>query len=508
MSRTHFDLRDCPWVPVFSEDGDVRELSLRQVLHQAQTIRDLAVSVPPAASALLRVLYTVTARVTGLDDPQADRSAWERRRNTVLQAGSLDHAAVDHYLDDRTGDRWDVFDPQRPWLQDPRLATQASPVGINRLDPTRPRDRSPVWFRHTHVGHAPSIPAPQAVQWLLVQHFYGPGGGGGARTIGDFSDHYLTSGPLRGVLTHYPLGRTLFETLVTGIPPCPAVEPGEDRAPWECDEFPDPLGPAPAATWPAGVLVGRARHATLLHADADGDVIDCRLTWAFKKSHTPVCDPYTIQQRSKTGEWRARDAKAGVGVWRQMDAWVADTAEHQRPSILAAAMTLPGPVRDALRVRVHGVDQDRQATDRQWFTDTSPEILRWFDDMNPPAARGITALREAADDVANTLRYALNGAYRSLTNSAARPERAAADAPWTGQAVRQYWHNAESLFWRRMQTEDFTEPYRACAHVALDAVEATTRTKQHHPPVAREIARACHRLRRYTVPDDAPLTVQ
>ncbi|MEV0051037.1 type I-E CRISPR-associated protein Cse1/CasA [Saccharopolyspora shandongensis] len=506
MASPSFDVRDERWIPVRTTNGDIRMVSLRELLHEAHEIADLAITFPPAAAAVLRLLYTITARITTLDQPSTtgDPHQWEQQRFSVFSQGHIDPDSIDDYLDSQP-DRWDVFDEQRPWMQDARLSDEASLVGINRLDPRRPADNSPVWFRHTHRGNAAPIPTPEAILWLLVHHLYGPGGGGGTRTVTSngsgktVSDHYMSAGPLRSALTHYPLGRTLFETLIAGIPARPKdAEPGEDLAPWERDTVPAPLEAPPPVTWPAGLLCGRGRHALLLQPDETGKwVTDARITWAFKESAPSVNDPYCIIQRTRTGDWTARRTDADRALWRDIDALLADSEFHRRPDIITSAFRLPPKVARTLRVRAHGVDQDRQATDRQWITATTPPLFPWLAEQEPDAAYGAAALRASAETVEGVLRSALRQAYQSLTLDNSR--RAGGDVPWVRPALAHYWPRAERLFWDRMyaQPRDFTNPIRAYTDLAVEAVYTAADRDAHQITVARAVAGAVRFLQNH-----------
>ncbi|MBM7774099.1 CRISPR system Cascade subunit CasA [Actinokineospora baliensis] len=504
-----------PWVPVLSHEGELEVLSLRDVLSQAHRLRDIAVPTPPAASAILRLLYLLTARVTRLDQhtvPGDDRD-WQSRRFALARASAFpadtgfDTEAVDEYFD-RYEDRWDLYSPVRPWMQDIRLVTEARKIGVNRFDPTRPRDNSPVWFRHTHKGHAPAIPTAQAIQWLLVTHLYGPGGGGGTRTVSRqradgtghvVSDQYMSSGPLRAALTYYPLGRSLFETLVIGLPdPGAAPEPGTDVALWEREGPPDPLAPPPPVTSPAGLLLGRSRHAVLLHPDPSGDtVVDARITWAFKEPHPPILgrDPYTIRERTKQGEWKDRRADATRALWRDLDALLADSEDHTRPDTVTGIHTLPPEVRDHVRVRAHGVHQDRKSVDRQWITSTTPPLFIWLEEHDPDYAHGAAVLRSAAETVAGVLRSALRQEYRSLSIANSRPDDK--DVPWVAAALTWYWPRAEERFWELFHARDFVEPYRAFTALAEDAVAEATDHLAHQAAVARAQAQVIRYLRNH-----------
>lgn len=493
---TNCDLRTAPLFPVRDSVGQVNPVGLRELLVHAHDYADLAVAVPPAMAGMLRVLYTITARITGLDTATT-ADDWADRRRQVLKSGHLDPGDVDGYLDRHDG-RWDLFHPARPWLQDPRLAEQAEAKSANALDPTRPGDNSPIWWRHTHRHRAPAIPVAQALQWLLLHHYYGSGGAGGVRRVNGTGDQYMSAGPLRSTVSFYPLGPSLFHTLVAGLP-APATVPnptGVDVAPWEADQLHDPLSNPPAATWPAGLLVGQSRHALLLIPTATGDAVaGCYLTWAWKPRHPPLADPYTIQDRRADSEWMPRAAAVDRAVWRDVDALLVEHPNHQRPAILTGTLTLPDTVQDSLRVRAVGFDQDRKATNTAWITATTPPVLRYMDEHDPTRAAGAAALHQAAEDTAEELRKRLRTAYRALATGKAPTRRSPTrEVPWLAPAERHYWPHAETLFWQRLRDADFTEPYRAYLRVALDALDTATRHDAHQPAVARELAKATRAL--------------
>ncbi len=486
---TSCDLRTAPLFSVLDPHEGVRWVGLRELFACAHDLTDLSVTVPPAAAAVLRVLYTIAARVTGLD-AATTAAEWAARRRDVIKVGRFDERQIDDYFA-RHDDRWDLFDQTWPWLQDPRLASEAELKSANVLDPTRPGDNSPIWWRHTHDGHAPAIPVAEALQWLMIHHFYGSGGTGGSRTVGATSSQHMSAGPLRATLTFSPLGTNLFETIIAGLPSPSSVpdHQGDDSAPWEAATRHDPLTLPPRVTWPAELLVGRSRHALLLVPDDPGTAVTgCYLTWAWKQRHAPIEDPYMIQNRRADGDWQPRTADATRAVWRDVDALLADRADHQRPAILTAALSLPDRLQDTLRVRAHGFDQDRRAVNTAWFTATTPPLLTYMTEHEPERANGATALHEAAEDIAGVMRSSLRTAYRSLGTGESPKKRSADDVPWIAPAENFYWPAAETLFWTSLEASAFDEPHRAYARLAVGAVNAATRHVGHQPAVAREVA--------------------
>nr|WP_225954664.1 type I-E CRISPR-associated protein Cse1/CasA [Kibdelosporangium phytohabitans] len=480
--------------PVTHREHGITSVSLRELLVNAHEYTDVACVVPPATVGMLRVLYVIAARVTGLDRASSVEE-WSVRRRAILNEGAFRKKHLDEYLE-KYADRWDLFHPVWPWLQDPRLVEQAELKPANVLDPTRPGDNSPIWWRHTHRDHSPPIPVAEALQWLLVHHFYGSGGTGGTRQVGNVHSQHMSAGPLRSTLSFHPWCGTLFETLIAGIPsPSTVASPsGEDLAPWELGERHDPLATPPDATWPAGVLTGRSRHAILLVANDTADhVVGCYLTWAWKQKHPPHEDPYTIHSRRNDGTWEPRAADATRALWRDVDALLADHPEHHRPAILTATLSLPDRYHETLRVRAYGFDQDRKATNNAWYTATTPPLVTTMSENDPARATGARLLHTAAEEVATEMRKALRKAYRSLGTG--QPGRRDDDVPWLAPADTHYWPAAENLFWDCLRHNSFDDPHRAYVRIAVDAVDVATRHISHQPPVAREVARAVQDLR-------------
>lgn len=488
------DLRTERLFPVVYPDGTADLVGLRELLVRSHLITDLSMTMPPAFAGMLRVLYLVAARVAGLDKPGGD---WQARRNAELRRGSFVEEDVDGYLNARQHG-WDLLHRQRPWLQDPRLVDQADLKSTNFLDVRRPEDNKPIWWQHTYHGHAPDLSFGDALELLLIHHYYGSGGTGGTRTVGNIRSQHMSAGPLRSTITFYPLGDTLFETLIAGIPsPSSGADlTGDDRAPWETTELHDPLGQPPEPTWPARLLVGQSRHAVLLEANPAGNAINgCRLTWGWKRRHVPLRDPYTIQDRDKKGDWTPRAASADRALWREVDALLADRATHKRPQVLTSALSLPDDVLDRLRVRAVGFDQDMKATNVAWNTAVTPPIMRFIDEFDPARAAGAEALMVAAEGVAEVMVKELQKAFRALGNGT--PGTSDRDASWVKPAQRWYWPQAEELYWRALTDADFTEPYRSFQRIALIAIREATRHVAHHPAVVREVTKAKSALTRF-----------
>ncbi|GAA3446726.1 type I-E CRISPR-associated protein Cse1/CasA [Planomonospora venezuelensis] len=491
---TAFDLRSQKWILARS-GSRIEPTGLRELFIRAHELTDIDSPAVPAASALWRILTVIAARVAGLDDMTLSPDEWHTRRTDLLTAQSgFGEDRVAAYFD-RYGERFDLFHPERPFLQDPRLAEECGKSsGINKLVLSRPAGNNQPWFSHHSDLKTVPIPAREAVWHLLAQLFYGPSGRCTSRTVNGTSEANSTAGPLRSVISFHPLGRTIFESLIAGIPYPGALPKGDDLAPWERDSLLDPLALPPTPAGLAGALIGRTRHAVLLKRSGE-DVSDAWITWAWRKPTSPAKDPYLVYQYSKTGSLYAKPADATRAIWRDVDALLLKNLGDQKsqlPMVFEDAVELPFDVLDNLRVRAFGFDQDGQTRDRQWFTAITPPVLSLLKDM--AGARGLSRTREAAERAARHLRGALRNAWVAINDPSdgnGLPARKDIPAgPWLERGAARYWSQAEQIFWRKVFERDFDDPGLEFVQLALRAYDAVTSDAGNSPRLVRAVERA------------------
>ncbi|MFE9426470.1 type I-E CRISPR-associated protein Cse1/CasA [Kitasatospora sp. NPDC006697] len=470
-----FNLFDEPWLPVRWRDdtqGPAPEaVGLQQLLLRSHEITQIAIALPPALSALYRILYAITARITALDE--ADPGNWRKRRLDVCDRGSLDPAAVTEFAQ-RHHARFDLFDAKHPFLQDPRLAHECDPqntAGVNKLITTRPSGNNHSWFRHGSDA-APDLPsADQAALHLLVWHYYGPSGRCSSRTVGAEKAANMLAGPLRSTLSYHPEGGTLFETLLAGLTqPESIVSRAADLCPWERDEQPDPVTGLPELSGPCSELTSRSQHAVLLVPDADGQhVRDAFITWAYRRKVPRVGDPYLIWQTSKDGNPYPRPADSGRALWRDLDALLlqnpSGSAQPQRPAVFRTAFDIS----DDLRVRALGFEQDGQAKDTQFVDASTPPVLGLAEDLEPQLAPRIGNLRFTGETYGRRLDRAVKKAWAAYTDA---PK--IADCTWSLEAGTRYWPAAEHEFWKRLNNRDFDTAPAAFLRLAEHAFDDVT----------------------------------
>lgn len=172
-------------------------------------------------------------------------------------------------------------------------------------------------------------------------------------------------GPLRGSASFHPQGRTLFETLVLGMPYVALT--GQDEAPWEAP-LPDPLDPMPAPTGIATLVLGGFRHALLLEpSPGEEEVVRCWITWGAQDAREPVSDPWLMHYHAQ-GTEHVPLARAERAAWRS----VPDLCDPQsQPPVwerLFADLEMLGS--PPVGATMCGIDQERgKAQDRQLVHD-------------------------------------------------------------------------------------------------------------------------------------------
>lgn len=475
--RNHYDLLDEQAIPV-RWASSVRDserpsaVGFRELLLRAHEITSLAVPLPPALSALYRILYALTTRITGLDRAEG----WSEKRLRVLRGGRLDPNWIETYFD-RYSDRFRLYDPAFPFLQDPRLAEQCDkPAGVNKLVVTRPSGNNHSWFGHVSDARPDPLSSSEALQHLLVWRYYGPSGRCSARAVDGHRAAQASAGPLRGALSYHPEGATLFTSLLAGVTvPGIGVDPEEDLCPWEWTEQPSPVHPPKATAGPCSRLTTTSQHALLLVPDENGsNVRDAFITWAFRDK-MPREDDYLIWHISKEGNPYPRSADSGRALWRDLDALLLEqpegAAQPRRPAVFRSALELADVLDESaegLKVRALGFEQDGQAKDIQLVAASTPELIGLLTNTDIPVARVIGPLRVVGEQTGIRLGTATRNAWKSYTNA-----KKTTDCPWSQEAAARYWPAAEQEFWRRLRDRDFqgaASSFRRIAESIYDQV--------------------------------------
>jgi CRISPR system Cascade subunit CasA len=503
------NLIDRPWIPVAWLEGKSGppQVGLRSLFLHAPEIRTLLIPEAPAHSALLRLLYALTARITGLDE--AGPGSWGDRREEILEHGRFEQstelsdgskAGIENYFD-QWSHRFGLFDRERPWLQDPRLPDQCDrnqTAGVHKLVMSRAAGNNHSWFGHWSHDKPVRPDLSQAALSLLTWHYWGAPGALSRRAVGQVSHHYAKASPLRAALSYHPECDNLFLTLLAGLtPPDGDVSRLTDLCPWERDSLPDPLKPMPEPTGPCSRLTACSQHALYLVPAEDGEhTADAYITWAYDAERIRPEDDYLIWDIDKDGKTFPRPARSSRALWRDIDALLLKQLDDSSP-VQPKVMDHAFDVSEYLRVRALGFEQDAtQAANHQHVDSTTPVLLSKVEAKAVSTERPVRQLRELGELFGNRLEQATQQAWLHYTDDKKNNPGA-----WLDAVAARFWPAAEDEFWSRFRQLtrsngsldsgfDFEAASRAFGRHALDAYEAVTDSVTRTPRGAKAVTRA------------------
>lgn len=470
------------------------------MLH-AEDIADLDISRPPALSGFLRLLYVLTARVTGLDSFDSIEE-WRKAREFEFDRGSFDPTQVRRYFW-QYGGRFELFHAasEAPFCQDPRLLEECrtnrgdpTSSGVNKLVLGRASGQSFAWHSHTHDSNILTASVDEAFFALLTWLYYGSPGRCTPRQVSGTTAAYTKAGPLRGSVSYHPIGRNLFETLLMGLPYFPPG--GADTAPWEVP--PDELSDI-SANNTAGIgnsLAGQFRHAILLEPNESGNaVMDARITWARESPQKLAPDPFLIHRTDTDGSLVPEKAQIDRAAWRDLDCLVGIHAVRERPAAFKRLDDLVVSRRETMWIKALGFDQDRtQVKDRQYFADMFSVEPEFWQRVDPARFNRVRQVREAAEYHGRNLADSLNGVWQASGGFSV--ESAGPAVPWYHFGIKHYWEGAGNLFWPAIASEE--HPLRGVINgfiqASLKAFDLATTNLVLHRPSVKIVASYRNRL--------------
>ena len=214
--KIHLNVYYDPWINAIYCDEHEGVLSLRDCLVQSRDIKSLYIK--DAQYALDQTVpYTLlTMLLTKVFHPDHDEKL------DLFDEGAFDVNKVDEYIKgcEEQGISFDVFDDNRPFLQDPdyksrKEKNETSTVGI--LDPLMISGNNTVFYHNknyntggTAVEDTLYMTPPQFIVSVARNHMYHNWSGGSCST------GYTPMQPPLHCIIH---GKNLFETLVISIPP-------------------------------------------------------------------------------------------------------------------------------------------------------------------------------------------------------------------------------------------------------------------------------------------------
>ena len=236
-----FNLIDQAWIPCVTVDGDLIEVSLRDLLQRAPELREIACATPIQSAAVLPLVLAILHRVFG----PARLAEWK----ALWDASAFDMAPIDAYFA-QWHQRFDLFHPQRPFYQ--ALDERVKPKSLIHL--VHAKGNTGTLFTHETDEKGVEVSPAEAARLLITSRLFRVG------SSGPFIDgrrvNFKDSPFARGVI-FWAQGSTLYDTLRlnlmlrAGEHPLPNSE--HDAPAWEMDDpyaaRSRPLGYMDYLTW-------------------------------------------------------------------------------------------------------------------------------------------------------------------------------------------------------------------------------------------------------------------
>lgn len=216
MTRPSFDVLTEPWIPVITAEGGENELGLLPCLEQAHELLEIKDPAPIVEFGLYRLLVAfVLDALIWADERPRDHYDLE----DLLEKGSFDASLLRDYAQ-ACGDVFDLFHPQRPFLQ----TAMEEAEGVKPLAdmfPVIPAGISAIHWHHQLEDGWEVGPAYAARLLATIAPFMTAGGRGMSPSINGAPGVYVL-----------PVGRNLYETLVLNLPLRHEQEAGDGAVAW------------------------------------------------------------------------------------------------------------------------------------------------------------------------------------------------------------------------------------------------------------------------------------
>ena len=318
-----FSLLQERWIPLVAKDGTHTVRSLRDALLNPADWAGIGTTNPIEVFALYRLLLAICHRAIGPGTLE--------QRPTLLD--SWPSPELESYLE-TWADRFDLFHPQRPFLQVAELAS-AKDLKLSpwlRLAPDRASGADRLLWDHS-LDKYPEAISPAQAAVALVAHLQFTTGGL-VRALRSSAERGMAC----GLLLVTPIGSTLQETLTLSLVPQTADEYEIDHPSWEKDpptikELRDkktvvPCGPADRYTWLSRALLLKPGAAITHLLYAAG----------LAPAESPAPDPMVAVITGKKGPFPL-SLRKGRAMWRDFHALVGDKGS-QPPSTIETAVEI------------------------------------------------------------------------------------------------------------------------------------------------------------------------
>lgn len=434
MTRATFDVLKEPWIPVIRLDGSSDELGILDCLEQAHEIREIKDPSPIVEFGLYRLLVAFVLDALVLAD---QRPEIPRDLKALLDDGAFDAGLLGEYVA-TCGDAFDLFHPERPFLQ--RVDAEGEPKSVFDFYPIFPTGNNWTFFAHQ----------TSAEQVVTVRE--------GARlltTIAPFNVKVKTGQPRTLVgdppVFALPVGETLHSTIVLNLPlPDSRHSLQEEKSAgpiWRTTPVDGQAGTTPGQsfTWPC-------RLVRLGAVSVDG-LIASVINEKGLRSLPGWKDPSCAVLESGDGKVRHLRFEQSRPLWRDAGIlsfldhgstrrWGADWA-FSRPQVVSNSLTVQSS--GSVQMRFYGLRTD-QAKVLEWTrsTWTVPCNLGRSTRLGLLAQRELERSENAAQVLAACIKSLAPGRKSSRRGSQA--SRTGVLRTVQERCLRAYWQQLEAQF--------------------------------------------------------------
>ena len=175
MNRPLFNVLTAPWIPVVLKDGKRdKPLGILPCLEQAHELREISDPSPVIEFGLYRLLVAFVLDALILADQRPEDPL---DLKALLQEGRFDSQMIEKYVK-HCGDVFDLFHPERPFLQTKMKDAKAKPLA--GMYPVAPSGTNVGHWHHEHEDNF-EVSVQEAARLLTTIAPFMTAGGAGLR---------------------------------------------------------------------------------------------------------------------------------------------------------------------------------------------------------------------------------------------------------------------------------------------------------------------------------------
>jgi len=429
MNRPSFNVLSEPWIPVIRLDDSSGYLGILPCLEKAHELREIRDAAPIIEFGLYRLLvaFVLDALILANRRPKHPLDL-----KSLIKEGRFDTDLLNNYAQ-RCGDVFDLFHPERPFLQTAMEKAEAKPLA--GVFAAAPSGTNACHWHHQDEDDMAVTPAHAARLLTTIAPFMTEGGRGLSPSINGAPAIYAL-----------PIGSNLFETIVLSIPCRTDQEDGDGAIAWRSKRVP---GSERTQATTVEALTWQPRRIQLVPGDTvsrmkfeKGDTArltawtDASLAYRYDKDkHTP------IRMRENRPLWRDAGALLLLGDQDDKRAQGESKTAFRRPDVVEHAFAV-SEGKD-VRIQLYGM-----RTDKMKVFEWAKAVLAVPARLGQSTRLGFLVQRELdrAEKAAWWLRTVIKDLYppRNVENNKRAPA-AVAD-----RCERNYWQRLEPSFYPLM----------------------------------------------------------